>query len=225
MGYRRLANGYIVCAVHKAGQTGVAYNTCETTKHWRNHGWKITHEDAVLPSEVKAFKLNHPDERWLWWVREPLDRLVSAWRFFTITSPEHMEATLGIDPYADFDKFCRAVCTAGQCDPHFTPQTDLVTHNKRLFVPTDIMRFDELTPWWEYINGIKWDHTADNASTRPLEEGDTNLHPVTLAHIHRTYKKDFEHYDQATLYANRSSDIQRHCGKVQDGIAFLRVSD
>ncbi len=222
--YRRLANGYIVCVVNKAGQTGMAYNTTVTTSHWRNQGWKITHPDAVVLSEIEAFKLNHPEERWLWWVRRPLDRLISAWRFFTITAASHLEDLLGVDSFVSFDVFCRAVCEVGQVDAHFRPQTDLVTYKDK-FLPTDTMRFDELDLWWEYINGIKWDHTSDNASTRQIEAGDITLHPVTLAQINKTYRKDFEHYDQATLYADRSSGIQRHSGTVQDGIALCGARD
>ncbi len=224
VGFRRLANGDVVCLVNKCAQTGMSYNAQELKNHWANQNWKVDHDDQVKRGEILSLKKENPEIHWLWWVRRPLDRLISAWRFFTITAPDQITSLLGLDPYTDFDGFCRAACTVGIADAHLRPQTECASW-EGIFLPTHIMRFDELTPWWEYIMGKPWDHTSDNASRRTLLPGDLQVHPVTLALIHRTYKQDFKYYDQAILFSDRSPSVQRHSGEVQDGIALCGVRD
>lgn len=103
-------------------------------------------------------------------VRHPLDRLVSAWKFFTTVGTSYIKAILDRDPKAHNRLMARdcgfeewADIALKWYNPHWYPQTEYHTTKEGLFVPTDVYELSYLSktkmnstrhePWEFYYEG------------------------------------------------------------------------
>jgi len=82
-------------------------------------------------------------------VRHPAERLVSCWSMFAVGEGERIQEIDGLN----FPSFIHKVCEmqyVGQCNEHYAPQVETLTH---LGVPVvdEIYRLHEIDTWWPQL--------------------------------------------------------------------------
>ena len=78
------------------------------------------------------------------WLREPLERMYSAYRFFK--AQHEAGASVGLEvPTDDYKKFVDYVLK--NSNPHWDSQIKMVTH-KGKFIPTVVQKFEDINELW-----------------------------------------------------------------------------
>lgn len=186
MPFYRMGNGTTICYTNKCAATALIRNMVA----W-DAAWVGVHYGHFGQREAA-----HTNSTFYWWAREPHSRLVSGYRFFTTNCP-HTFQRLRLSQEATFEEFVIAACSErGQLDKHFRTQTSQLSFKDK-FIPTKIMRLDDLTVWWPELYHAPWDGSQPNASTRILTPEDIQLTPKTDALWKRVYHDDIEHYRSA----------------------------
>lgn len=147
----------------------------------------------VSDSEV----LVYPER--IFFIRDPFQRLESAYSFFVgldrAGAPHPAVPESALVSWNEFVNFI--LDPRNDDDEHWIPQTDTVlyTGNDPIngsYIPTKIMRFEDVTDWWPNFFSRRLPHI--NKSTRLI----TTSHKG--AEIELKYAKDFEVYNKLTKY-------------------------
>ena len=85
--------------------------------------------------------------RRLCWVRDPIDRLVSAFSYFHYTPYLPASITGRWQTFVDY--------TLTHDDPHWTPQVDLLTHDGVL-LPNEVYWLKDLQATWPFLGLLPW---------------------------------------------------------------------
>lgn len=126
-------------------------------------------------------------------IRDPLDRLLSAWRFFdkTTQGPSRFEG-IRVSDGVTFEDFCEQVLThpLHRLDKHFQPQSLLLSDDQGL-VPNRLLRFERLSEEWD---DLREDTTLPLPPLPHRNQTDKSLRPVTdqvLELVHEKLADDY----------------------------------
>jgi hypothetical protein len=85
----------------------------------------------------------------IWFVRHPIDRARSAWRYFQNTVGWPKETGITSETY---EGFVDGILDKTYDNRHWNPQVPMVTYT-RFFLPTEIYRFERINDLWPEVVG------------------------------------------------------------------------
>ena len=108
--------------------------------------WYVTNEEALI----------YPER--IFFIREPFLRLVSAYSFFKgLERAGTRYEALPLSAITDWETFVDYILLNE--DEHWMPQTDTTLYTgDGVFVPTKIMRFEDVTKWWPLFSSKRLPH-------------------------------------------------------------------
>ena len=120
--------------------------------------------DDYFPLSMDKYKLDALDYDKVVWVRNPFDRLVSAWSHRVRNNKKHSIRDYGIPHTTSFEDYIDYICSFKDEDlnVHFHQQTFNIAINDRL-VPNIVVKIENLQEEWErvrerfeWLAPIKW---------------------------------------------------------------------
>ena len=153
------------------------------------NGWYLTNEQAqYYPRKV-------------WFIREPFDRLKSAYSFFKKLAIDNSKYHNKLVEFTNsWEAFIDFVLDTDHKDEHFLPQTSTLMYNGQLS-PDTILRFEDVQKWWPKYFVPK----LERLNMAPRLEVDPNYR---RAEIDTYYAEDLKIWKTTTTY-----DSERDAGK------------
>ena len=124
----------------------------------------------------------------IWFVRNPLERVRSAWRYFEHTVGWPKETNI---KQADYQTFVDLLLD-GASNRHWDSQTPMVTYT-RFFLPTEIYPFEQIGQLWDSVVG-KGTLTHQNESAKI--DTDTYREDDLIRH----FADDYRHWSESQTF-------------------------
>lgn len=146
---------------------------------------------------------DYPDYQKITVVRNPFDRLVSVFHFFTQRQPQYFDSMVESIKLSDFESFIRAIHDEPDeiANCHYRSQFNLLSHDGE-FLPDVVVKLEEIEQVKNYLP-VK-DLKVYDRTTSKHEHYSTYYTPKLVRLVDNRFKKDLEFFKYA--YVSEQED-------------------
>jgi hypothetical protein len=130
-------------------------------------------------------------------IRHPIERVKAGYSFYCRLRDEEVDSSVvPVESLESYEKYVDYILT--HWDPHWVSQLWFLELEDKTFIPTHMIRFEELAQWWPQIS----DKELPHKNSAPEQE----TSDYRLNHLYEHYRRDLalwhktrKYNDEATL--------------------------